>query len=37
MIIFKEKLNIYQWISGLVLLAGSVLAILAQKHLKQNI
>jgi len=37
MIIFKEKLNIYQWISGLILLTGSILAILAQKHLKQNI
>ena len=33
MVIFKEKLNTYQWISGLVLLAGSVLAVLAQKHL----
>ena len=36
MVIFKEKLNFYQWTSGLILLVGSMLAILAQRHLKQT-
>lgn len=33
MIIFTERLNLYQWIGGIALVGGSVLSIWAQQHL----
>jgi drug/metabolite transporter (DMT)-like permease len=35
-VLFGEFLNRFQWLFGIVLLAGSALAILAQQHLKLN-
>lgn len=35
-VVFAESLNIFQLLSGVVLLAGSALAIWAQQHLKRN-
>ncbi len=35
--IFHEKLNIFQWLCGLILLAGCALAIWSQEHLNRNV
>jgi drug/metabolite transporter (DMT)-like permease len=35
-VVFKESLNIFQLLFGIVLLAGSGLAIWAQGHLKHD-
>ncbi len=35
-VLFQESLNRFQWSFGVVLLAGSALAIWAQQHLKSN-
>jgi drug/metabolite transporter (DMT)-like permease len=35
MMVFGERLNLWQWISGVVLVAGSVLSIWSQQHLKK--
>lgn len=35
MIFFDERLNLWQWIGGLVLIGGSVLAVLAQGYLRK--
>ena len=34
--IFSESLNLFQLFSGIILIAGSILAILAQQHLKRT-
>jgi len=35
MLIFKETLNFWQWIGGIVLVTGSALSIWAQEHLRK--
>jgi drug/metabolite transporter (DMT)-like permease len=35
--IMGERMNLWQWVSGVVLVAGSILAIWAQEHLGKNI
>ena len=34
--IMGERMNLWQWVSGVVLVAGSILAIWAQEHLGKN-
>jgi drug/metabolite transporter (DMT)-like permease len=36
-VVFGESLNVFQLLFGVVLLAGSVLAIWAQEHLKRGL
>lgn len=36
MIIFAERLNCWQWSGGVILVAGSVLSIWAQQHLRKD-
>jgi drug/metabolite transporter (DMT)-like permease len=33
--VFGERLSLWQWISGVILVAGSILAIWAQEHLRK--
>ena len=34
--VFGETLNMYQWVSGLILIAGAALALLSQQHLARR-
>ena len=35
-IIFKEKLNLLQWLFGMVLIIGAAISIWAQEHIKAD-